>query len=105
MRYEEMTAAPLKAFSDLVRFLGLPADMDRLKRAAQFSDFKELSRQEQSIRFVESRPDGKTKFFREGRSGRWRELFSPAQIDRLTEAHRPVLLELGYLAADGSIAA
>ena len=105
MRYEEMTAAPLKVFSDLVRFLGLPADMGRLTRAVQFSDFKELSRQEQSIRFVESRPDGKTKFFREGRSGQWRELFSPAQIDRLTEAHRPVLLELGYLAADGSIAA
>jgi hypothetical protein len=105
MRYEEMTAAPLKAFGDLVRFLGLPPDMDRLKRAVAFSDFKELSRQEGNVRFIESRPDGKSKFFREGRSGQWRELFSQAQIDRLVEAQRPVLLELGYLAADGSLAA
>jgi hypothetical protein len=105
MRYEDMSAAPLKAFGDLVRFLGLPADMDRLKRAVAFSDFKELSRQEQGIRFVESRPDGKTKFFREGRSGQWRGLFSQAQIDQMVEAHRAVLSEYGYLAADGSIAA
>jgi len=105
MRYEDMTAAPLKAFGTLVRFLGLPQDADRLKRAVAFSDFKELSRQERSVRFVESRPDGKSRFFREGRSGRWRELLSQAQIDRLVEANRPVLQELGYLTADGAIAA
>ena len=105
MRYEEMISQPLKAFSDLTRFLGLPQDMERLKRAVRFSDFKELSRQERSIRFVESRPDGKTKFFREGGSGGWRKILSPTQVNCLIEAHRPVLQELGYLAADGSIAA
>lgn len=105
MRYEQMTEEPLKAFGELTRFLGLPQDADRLKRAIRFSDFKELSRQEQSIRFVESRPDGKTKFFRQGESGGWRKIMTREQIDRLIEAHRPVLQELGYLAADGSIAA
>jgi hypothetical protein len=105
LRYESMMAAPLNTFAELVRFLGLPADADRLKRAVAFSDFKELSRQERGGRFVESRPDGKTKFFREGRSGQWRNVFSQAQIDRVVEAHRPVLAEFGYLAADGSIAA
>jgi hypothetical protein len=105
MRYEDMTKAPLKAFGELTRFLGLPQDQDRLKRAVRFSDFKELSRQEQTIRFVESRPDGKTKFFRQGESGGWRRVLSQAQVDRLIEAYRPVLQDLGYLAADGSIAA
>ena len=105
MRYEDMAKAPLKAFGDLTRFLGLPQDEDRLKRAVRFSDFKELSRQEQSIRFVESRPDGKTKFFRQGESGGWRRVLSQAQIGRLVEAYRPVLQELGYIAADGSVAA
>jgi len=103
MRYEAMLASPQKAFAELVRFLGLPQDADRLKRSVAFSDFKELSRQEKSIRFVESRPDGKTKFFREGRSGQWRDLLSQAQIDRLVEANRDVMLDLGYLKADGSI--
>lgn len=105
MRYEDMIAQPLKAFGELTRFLGLPQDMDRLKRAIRFSDFKELSRQETTVRFVESRPDGKTKFFRQGQSGGWRQTLTQGQIDKLVEAFRPLLQELGYLAADGSIAA
>jgi hypothetical protein len=101
MRYEDMKLAPLKAFGALIEFLGLPKEMDRLKRAVRFSDFDELKRQEQSTRFVESRPDGKTPFFRDGRSGQWREVLTEAQINRLVEAHRPTLIAMGYLTPDG----
>jgi hypothetical protein len=96
-----MKLAPLKAFGALIEFLGLPKEMDRLKRAVRFSDFDELKRQEQSTRFVESRPDGKTPFFRDGRSGQWREVLTEAQINRLVEAHRPTLIAMGYLTPDG----
>ncbi len=103
MRYEDMKASPLKAFGTLIEFLGLPKDMDRLKRAVRFSDFDELKRQERSGRFVESRPDGKSPFFREGRSGQWREILSDEQVKRLVEAHRPMLIAMGYLTPEGSL--
>lgn len=103
MRYEDMKVTPLKAFAALIAFLGLPKEPDRLKRAVRFSDFGELSRQEQAGRFVESRPDGKSRFFREGRAGQWREQLTEAQVQKLVETHREVLLKMGYLTADGTI--
>lgn len=103
MRYEDMKAAPLKAFGALVQFLGLPKEMDRLKRAIRFSDFRELKKQENREKFIESRPDGTTPFFREGRSGQWRDVLTQAQVDRLIETHRPVLEKMGYLKPDGTL--
>jgi hypothetical protein len=105
MRYEDMKSAPRQAFAGLTRFLGLPADDERLQRAMRFSDFEELRGQERDVRFVESRFDGKSKFFREGRSGQWREVLSQQQIQRLIDAHRPALQHTGYLAHDGAILA
>ncbi len=103
MRYEDMKAAPLKAFGELVRFLGLPKDMDRLKRAVRFSDFDELRAQEAKTRFIESRPDGKTPFFRDGRAGQWRDVLSPAQVESLIEANRAVMVKMGYLDEAGQL--
>jgi len=103
LRYEDMARAPLKAFGQVTSFLGLPKDMPRLKRAVRFSSFKELSRQESRERFVESRPDGKSRFFREGRSGAWREAMRDEDRDRLVERFGDLLLEHGYLAAEGRI--
>jgi len=103
MRYEDMKATPLKAFGALVAFLGLPKDMDRLKRAVRFSDFDELKSQEGRTRFVESRPDGKSPFFRDGRAGQWRDVLTPAQVAALTEANRAMLEKMGYLGADGRL--
>jgi hypothetical protein len=105
LRYEDMKSAPRQAFAGLTRFLGLPADEERLQRAMRFSDFEELRGQERDVRFVESRFDGRSKFFREGRSGQWRELLNPQQIQRLVDAHRPALVQMGYLAHDGAILA
>lgn len=101
LRYEDMAAAPLKAFGSVVSFLGLPKDMARLKRAVRFSSFKEMSRQEAGERFVEARPDGASPFFRQGRSGAWREALDEAQRDRLLERFRPLLERHGYLSDEG----
>lgn len=101
LRYEDMLDRPLKAMGELVRFLGLPKDIPRLKRAVRFSSFEELSRQEKQERFVESRPDGKTAFFRKGKAGSWREVLSEEQAGRLIDRHREVMAEMGYLDATG----
>ena len=103
MRYEDMKAAPLKAFGGLIRFLGLPREIERLKRAVRFSDFAELKRQEGRGRFVESRPDGKAPFFRAGHAGQWREQLTAEQVKRLIEAHRDTLIAQGYLTEAGEL--
>ncbi len=103
LRYEDMQAKPLKAFGEVVRFLGLPKDMERLKRAVRFSAFKELKRQEEQERFVEARPDGTAPFFRGGGSGGWRQVMSEEDRDRLVEHFRPLLLRYGYLTESGKI--
>jgi len=95
MRYEDMLERPLKAFGALVRFLGLPKDLPRLKKAVRFSSFGELK--EQNRGFVEARPDGKSRFFRSGKAGSWRESLTPEQVERIVETNREVMRIYGYL--------
>jgi len=101
MRYEDMQAKSARAFGRLIKFLGLPKNPSRLKKAIRFSSFKELSRQEQTTKFVESRPDGKSRFFRSGRSGSWREILTEEQVDALIGHNREMMLKLGYLTPSG----
>ena len=101
MRYEDMKSKPDKAFAALSRFLGLPVEKQRIARAIRFSSFEEMKRQEDAGGFVEARPDGKAKFFREGKAGGWREALSEDQIKRIIDAHREVMTEFGYLDARG----
>lgn len=101
VRYEDMSAAPLETFEEIVRFLGLPEEPARLEQALKFSSFTELKHQETSQGFKEARPDGKAKFFREGKAGAWRDALSKSQIERLIEAHGQTMTELGYLNVAG----
>ncbi len=101
MRYEDMRAKPFKAFSALSRFLGLPHDPERIRKAIKFSSFRELRSQEQKGGFVEARPDGKAKFFHAGKVGVWRKALSEAQVAQVIEAHREVMREHGYLTKNG----
>lgn len=97
MRYEDLAEKPYRAVGALAAFLGLPSDKARFKKAVRFSGFDELSRQERKTRFVESRPDGATPFFREGRAGAWREALSPDQVERLVASQGEMMREQGYL--------
>ncbi len=101
MRYEDMSAKPFKAFSALSKFLGLPKEPERAKKAIKFSAFRELKSLEDKGGFLEARPDGKAKFFRAGKTGGWRQALSETQVAQLIEAHREVLREFGYLSGSG----
>ena len=101
MRYEDLQANPRKAFTGLVRFLKLPAKSKQVEQAERFSRFKVLADQEAADGFVE-RPVHATRFFREGRTGGWRDHLSPAQAERLLTDHREVMAATGYLKPDGS---
>ena len=101
MRYEDMKTKPYETFAGLSRFLGLPEERSRIMRAIEFSSFDEMKKQEDAGGFVEARPDGKAKFFREGKAGGWREALSEDQVKRIITAHRDVMAEFGYLTQAG----
>ncbi len=102
MRYEDMARAPYRTFAALSGFLGLPEERKRIKRAIRFSSFRELKKQERETGFVEARPDGKAKFFREGKAGGWHTALSEDQVRQIVEAHGETMAEFGYLKADGT---
>lgn len=102
LRYEDMLASPRRAFAAVCTFLKMPKDEARLRRAIRHSSFRVLAEQERKDGFVE-RARGADAFFRRGRAGTWREELAPAQVEAILACHRPLMIEFGYLSADGKI--
>lgn len=92
LRYEDMTAAPEKAFRKVLKFLRLPVDVARLRRAMAASSFDALRAQEDRDGFYE-RPAHMERFFAEGRVGSGRARLSPAQTARLRDAFGAALAD------------
>ncbi len=106
VRYEDMLADPMTAFSAVVRFIGGDADSDagraRIDKAIRFSAFDELKKQEQEKGFREKMYRVGS-FFNQGKSGAWRDKLTPEQVALLSEAHAPVLKQYGYMDEEGNI--
>lgn len=102
MRYEDMCRHPFEAFSGAVRFLGLDDDLERLRRAIDFSSFEALRQQELKHGFKE-KPFEAASFFRSGRVGAWRAILTDKQIERLVLDHGAVMRRLGYLSESGCV--
>lgn len=100
IRYEDMQQAPEETFARAVRFLDLPEDEERLRKAIRFSAFDVVKAQEAETAFRE-RPPGIESFFREGHSGGWRDSLSEEQVARIVADHGAVMRQLGYLDEDG----
>jgi aryl sulfotransferase len=100
VRYEDMHADPLAAFTSVARALGLPADEARLHRAIVASRFERLQAQEKEEGFKE-RPASCDIFFREGRVGAWREHLRGEHVARIVADHGDVMRHLGYLTPAG----
>ncbi len=102
IRYEDMLARPEETFTRAARFLQLPDDPEQIARAIRFSDFKELSSQEKKNTFKEKPP--KTDFFfRQGKSGDWRDKLTAPQIEQIIADHGEVMQRFGYLDASGRL--
>lgn len=100
IRYEDMQQDPERTFGAAARFLELPEDAERLRKAIRFSAFDVVKAQEQQGVFKE-RPPGVESFFREGRSGGWRESLTAAQVARIIADHGAAMRRFGYLDEDG----
>ena len=102
LRYEDMIGNPIKSFGKLMKFLGLPKDTPRLKRAIRHSSFKVVSQQEAKSGFAEQSRAGH-KFFRQGRVGSYRRVLSDVQIAKVIDNHGELMVEMGYLDKNGKL--
>jgi aryl sulfotransferase len=96
LRYEDMISDPAGNLGRAARMLQPSISEKVILRAVEATDFGRLQAQEQRNGFVERVP-GQASFFRSGRSGGWREVFSAAQANRLENDHRSIMECLGYL--------
>lgn len=96
VRYEDMLNDGERTFTEIIHFLKLPDDADRIRRAIRFSSFDEVRKQESEKKFSE-RQYQDVSFFRKGKAGSWEEELTPEQAERICEAHGDVMREFGYL--------
>jgi hypothetical protein len=96
VRYEDLKSDPFETFGAVIRFVGLPYDANRLQKAIAFSSFETLKKQEQEHGFREKMPLSES-FFREGKTGGWRDKLTPEQVQAIIAAHGAVMRRFGYL--------
>ena len=98
VRYEDLLAAPEQEITRILEFLNLkPAIPSR--EIASLTSFGNLSRLERLEGFDEVSEKAE-RFFRKGSAGQWRD--HGVQIDSLTKAFRPLMMQLGYLKNEDS---
>ncbi len=97
IRYEDMTFKADKTWRALIKFLELPLETPRLKKAIKFSSFKVLANQEMKDGFIEAVPIDNRVFFRNGKTGAWRKELTADEVQRVIDGHREVMTEYGYL--------
>jgi hypothetical protein len=96
MRYEDMLDEPQKTFGALARHLLFNPTDEQLAEAIDRSSFARLREQEEKDGFRE-RPEKAERFFREGRAGQWKDVLTPAQVQRIVDAHGEQMQRFGYL--------
>ncbi len=95
LRYEDMLATPELAFGRIVDFLKISASVADVRRAIARSSFEQLQSAEERAGFAE-RPVVTQKFFREGRSGQWRDVLSVDQAKAIASANATQMKRFGY---------
>jgi hypothetical protein len=101
LRYEDMIENPFEAFSKAVKFIGLEANDDEIQRAIEFSDIKEMQKQESAKGFHE-KPMKASTFFRKGVAGGWRNELPQDLVKSICREHREMMVRFGYLDNSGN---
>lgn len=97
MRYEDMIADPVQAFSKIARHMRITASPEQVALAVRYSEIQQLQKQERERGFKHRSKRATDAFFRSGRSGGWRDRLSAAQVDRIVADHREQMSRFGYL--------
>ncbi len=100
VKYEDMLQNPVDTFGNIIRFLGMEYEEQRLKRAIVNSDFKLLQQMEEENGFNEKVQQCKT-FFWKGKIGNYKDYLTAEQINRIVEYNYDAMKEFGYIDKDG----
>jgi hypothetical protein len=102
VRYEDLQADTVAAFTGVLRFCGLDEDPARLEKVVRFSQFEQARKQEAEHGFGEKMP-GAEFFFRKGQVDSWREELNPELAQKLIADHAPIMRRFGYLSENGEL--
>ncbi|RIA34838.1 sulfotransferase domain-containing protein [Ectopseudomonas oleovorans] len=95
VRYEDMLAQPVESLARIVEYCGWGVDQERLELTVAATRFERLQAAEATHGFSE-RPQRSARFFREGRSGAWRERLTDSQRYRLEDSTVAMRSQFGY---------
>jgi hypothetical protein len=96
VRYEDMQTDTVSEFQRVLDFCGVKVDSQRLKKAVDFSDFKQLKKQEEQDGFKERSPKS-PQFFNSGKVGNWKDKLTEQQIEQIISINGEMMKKLGYL--------
>lgn len=95
IRYEDMLVNAPETFTQIARFLKLPAEPEAIEAALEAVRFEELRRREAELGFIES-PNVSATYFREGRSEAWQGKIEAATIRTICEGSARLLRRFRY---------
>ena len=95
VRYEDMVANPLDAFTKVIRFLRLRFDEERIVEAIKAVEFSKLQKREAEHGYIEN-PALERQYFRKGKVGGWQEELSPEMAKAITKGSEDVMNRFGY---------
>ncbi|ADZ90526.1 sulfotransferase domain-containing protein [Marinomonas mediterranea] len=96
IRYEDMKHFPVETFTQVATFLNIPHNKKSILNAIQTCSIEKLQQQEEQHGFREKPPKAE-RFFRKGMVGDWKNHLSEEQTNQIINAHRDMMLKLGYL--------
>ena len=98
VRYEDLCSDLFAELQRVLVFLGIEVGDHVVRAAAAAADFDNLRAVEQKHGFIEWQRNARSPgFFRQGKTGAWRNDLTPSQVRRVELAHASVMDRLGYL--------
>ncbi len=95
IKYEDLLEDPIGKFSEILNFIGIEVQKEKLNEAVRFSSFDNLQKQENQNGFEEKSVFSPT-FFHTGKSGYFKNILNKSQINIIFENHSEIIHKLGY---------
>jgi len=100
VKYEDLLNEPEVWFGAVMKYaFDPPPTSDQVSAAVAQTAFGRLKAEDNGVGYSKARVPSGGSFFREGRSGEWREKLTSAQVDRVVANHGDVMRHLSYLPA------
>jgi hypothetical protein len=95
MRYEDMVTDTFEIFKDAIKFSGIEAPDEKIRKSIDFSSFENIQKQEKEKGFREKAAKSEI-FFRKGISGDWKNVLTKEQINKIVTSHQQMMERFGY---------